>query len=101
MWWRRMVRIFAHWAALANWSTIESPYINYYPLNCSHCFEITLSMPAISPSVNTAKPPIMWLPAIVLTATFLVAITIVPWYGFMHGYSWGNWLAFVLFLGCN
>ncbi len=47
------------------------------------------------------KPPIMWLPATVLASTFIVAITLVPWYGFTHGYSWGNWLAFTLFLACN
>lgn len=49
----------------------------------------------------SSKPPIMWLPATVLTATFIVAITVVPWYGIVHGYSWGNWLAFALFLACN
>lgn len=50
---------------------------------------------------HPAKPPIMWLPAIVLTGTFLVSITVVPWYGFVHGYSAGNWLAFALILACN
>jgi len=52
-------------------------------------------------SAISAKPPIMWLPAVVLTATFIVSITVVPWYGLTHGFTWGNWLAFVLILGCN
>jgi len=47
------------------------------------------------------KPSIMWLPATVLIGTFLVSVTVVPWYGFTHGYSWGNWLAFVLLLAAN
>src|SRR6185369_10001889 len=50
---------------------------------------------------STAKPGIMWLPAVVLTGPFIVAITAVPWYGFVHGYSWGNWLAFALLLLAN
>ena len=52
-------------------------------------------------SAISAKPPIMWLPAVVLTATFIVSITVVPWYGLTHGFTWGNWLAFALILGCN
>lgn len=51
--------------------------------------------------LTTPKPPIMWLPATVLIGSFIVAITLVPWYGLTHGYSWANWLAFTLFLGCN
>lgn len=48
-----------------------------------------------------SKPPVMWLPASVLIGTFIVAVTIVPWYGAVHGYSWGNWAAFVAILACN
>jgi stearoyl-CoA desaturase (delta-9 desaturase) len=43
----------------------------------------------------------MWLPATVLIGTFVVAITAVPWYGIVHGYTWGNWLAFVALLFAN
>jgi stearoyl-CoA desaturase (delta-9 desaturase) len=50
---------------------------------------------------SNPKPDIMWLPATVLAGTFLVSITIVPWYGLTYGYSWGNWLAFVLILAAN
>ena len=58
-------------------------------------------MPTHTSTPTQPKPPIMWLPATVLTSTFVLAITAVPWYGFTHGYSWGNWLAFALFLACN
>jgi stearoyl-CoA desaturase (delta-9 desaturase) len=47
------------------------------------------------------KPPIAWLPATVLTLTFIVAITVVPWYGFTEGYSWPVLLAGLLFWGAN
>ena len=47
------------------------------------------------------KPKVMWLPATVLIGTFIVAVTIVPWYGVVHGYSLGNWLAFVALLFAN
>jgi stearoyl-CoA desaturase (Delta-9 desaturase) len=56
---------------------------------------------SVGSNYPTSKPPIMWLPATVLTVTLVVAITLVPWYGFTHGYSGGNWLAFGLFLLCN
>jgi stearoyl-CoA desaturase (delta-9 desaturase) len=52
-------------------------------------------------SEQLGKPSIMWLPATVLIGTFIVAITAVPWYGFSHGYSWGNWLAFAVILWFN
>ena len=48
-----------------------------------------------------SKPPIMWLPASVLIGTFIVAVTVVPWYGVVHGYSWGNWVAFAIILAFN
>jgi stearoyl-CoA desaturase (delta-9 desaturase) len=48
-----------------------------------------------------AKPPIAWLPAIVLMSTLLLAVTLVPWYGIVHGYSWPVVLAALLFLIAN
>jgi stearoyl-CoA desaturase (delta-9 desaturase) len=33
--------------------------------------------------------------------TFAVAVTVVPWYGFAHGYPTANWVWFVLLLGAN
>jgi stearoyl-CoA desaturase (delta-9 desaturase) len=56
---------------------------------------------APSAATPSAKPKIMWLPATVLIGTFIIAITIVPWYGVVHGYTWGNWLAFLVLLGAN
>lgn len=50
---------------------------------------------------SSPKPEIMWLPATVLIGTFLVAITVVPWYGIVHGYTAGHWLAFALILAAN
>jgi stearoyl-CoA desaturase (delta-9 desaturase) len=48
-----------------------------------------------------SKPPINWLPAVVLIATPLVALTLVPWYGITHGFTASHWLVFALVLACN
>ncbi len=45
--------------------------------------------------------PINWVTTIVFTLTPLVALTVVPWYGVVHGYSLAAWLAFVLVLGAT
>ena len=42
--------------------------------------------------------PINWLTTIVFTATPLAALTLVPWYGFSHGYSLWAWVSLVFFL---
>lgn len=42
--------------------------------------------------------PINWVTAIVMIGTFAAAIVIVPWYGFLRGYSAWAWLSFVGFL---
>jgi stearoyl-CoA desaturase (delta-9 desaturase) len=46
-------------------------------------------------------PPINWVTAILFATTFLGAITVVPWYGFTHGYSTAAWVWCVLLLGAN
>jgi stearoyl-CoA desaturase (delta-9 desaturase) len=46
-------------------------------------------------------PPINWVTTILFATTFLGAITIVPWYGFVHGYSTAAWVWCVLLLGAN
>ena len=46
-------------------------------------------------------PPINWVTTILFAATFLGAITLVPWYGFAHGYSTAAWVWCVLLLGAN
>lgn len=45
--------------------------------------------------------PINWAVSAVLGLTFIVAITIVPWYGLTHGYNGWSWLFFALFVVLN
>ncbi|HKJ17562.1 MAG TPA: fatty acid desaturase [Xanthomonadales bacterium] len=54
-----------------------------------------------APSPETESYPINWPVAAVLGLTFLAAITIVPWYGFTHGFSGWAWFFFALFLILN
>lgn len=54
-----------------------------------------------NPAPSPGKPPILWVQAILFTATLLVAITAVPWYGIVHGYSAGLISFFFLFLWAN
>jgi stearoyl-CoA desaturase (Delta-9 desaturase) len=42
-----------------------------------------------------------WTTTLMFAVTFGVAVTVVPWYGFMHGYHAAAWIWFVLFLGAN
>ena len=46
-------------------------------------------------------PPINWVTTIMFATTFLVAVTVVPWYGITHGYSTTAWVAALLFLAAN
>lgn len=45
------------------------------------------------------KPPINWTNMVLFTLTPLAAVTLVPWYGFTHGYDAFEWLTFVLMMG--
>ena len=45
--------------------------------------------------------PSNWAVTAVLGLTFLTAITVVPWYGFSHGYSAWDWTFFGIFLVLN
>ena len=45
--------------------------------------------------------PNNWAVTAVLGLTFLTAITVVPWYGFTHGYSAWDWTFFGIFLVLN
>ena len=47
------------------------------------------------------RAPINWPAAIVLSLSFLAAITVVPYWGLTHGFSAGAWVFFVLFTGAN
>lgn len=54
-----------------------------------------------STSQDRERPPYIWSVTIVLGLTFLIAVTVVPWYGIVYGYSGGAWLLFFLFLTLN
>ena len=45
--------------------------------------------------------PINWAVTVVLGLTFLAAVTIVPWYGFVYGYDRTAWLFFGVFVVLN
>lgn len=45
--------------------------------------------------------PSNWAVTTVLGLTFITAITVVPWYGFSHGYSAWDWTFFGIFLVLN
>ena len=47
------------------------------------------------------RAPTNWAVTAVLGLTFITAITVVPWYGFAHGYSIWNWAFFGIFLIAN
>ena len=47
---------------------------------------------------KTEKAEINWPVTLVLGGTFLAAITIVPWYGFVYGFSGWAWFFFAMFL---
>ena len=47
---------------------------------------------------KTEKAEINWPVTLVLGGTFLAAITIVPWYGFVYGFSGWAWFFFAIFL---
>ena len=44
---------------------------------------------------TTVKPPIRWLHLAVLGVPVLVSLTLVPWYGFTHGYDLYEWAWFL------
>jgi stearoyl-CoA desaturase (delta-9 desaturase) len=47
---------------------------------------------------KTEKAPINWPVTLVLGLTFLAAVTIVPWYGFVYGFSTSAWTIFTILL---
>jgi stearoyl-CoA desaturase (delta-9 desaturase) len=48
--------------------------------------------------VREEHAPINWVTTIIFTLTPLAALTLVPWYGFTHGYSTSAWVLFAFFL---
>ena len=53
------------------------------------------------PQKTASKPPVNWGATIMFIMTFSVAVTLVPWYGIVHGYHVAAWVCFTLFLGAN
>ena len=58
---------------------------------------------AISPPNNAerVKPALRLDVVVIFLGTTLVALTLVPWYGFTSGYSAGMWVAFAIFMFWN
>ena len=52
-------------------------------------------------TTTAAKPPINWVTTILFSVTFLVSITIVPWYGLTHGFGAAAWIGFFVLLAAN
>jgi len=47
------------------------------------------------------KPPLIWTNILIFALTGLVAVTLVPWYGFTFGFKTGSWIFFAFFLAAN
>jgi stearoyl-CoA desaturase (delta-9 desaturase) len=58
-------------------------------------------MSEISQPEQQEHNPVNWAVTAVLGLTFLVAVTLVPWYGIVHGYSGWAWLFFGIFIVLN
>jgi stearoyl-CoA desaturase (delta-9 desaturase) len=52
-------------------------------------------------SPNREAAPVNWSVTAVLGLTFLAAVTVVPWYGIVHGYNGWSWLFFAIFVVLN
>lgn len=49
-----------------------------------------------SQSKTTEQAPINWVPAILFSVTGLLALTVVPWYGFSYGYTLAAVVAYIV-----
>ena len=47
------------------------------------------------------RPPINWTVTALFSLTFLTSVTVVPWYGLVHGYSTWAWIFFGILLMLN
>jgi stearoyl-CoA desaturase (Delta-9 desaturase) len=52
-------------------------------------------------SIRWESSPRNWPATLMFVLTFAVAVTVVPWYGFTHGYRTADWVWFILLLGAN
>lgn len=58
-------------------------------------------MSEISQREEKERPAVNWSVTAVLGLTFLAAVTVVPWYGIVHGFSAWAWLFFGIFIVLN
>jgi stearoyl-CoA desaturase (delta-9 desaturase) len=55
----------------------------------------------MSATAANAKPPLNWSRVLMFALTGVVALTVVPWYGFTQGYSVAAWVWFATLLYAN
>ena len=55
----------------------------------------------MNPSPRAAAVPLIWSRILMFVITGAVAVTVVPWYGFAHGYSIAAWVWFVVLVYAN
>jgi stearoyl-CoA desaturase (delta-9 desaturase) len=52
-------------------------------------------------AIQAQSAPRNWTTTLMFAITFVVAVTVVPWYGYTHGYHVAAWVSFTLLLGAN
>ena len=52
-------------------------------------------------TVNDDRPPLVWSRVLMFALTLAVAVIVVPWYGFTHGFSVAGWVWFAVLLYAN
>jgi stearoyl-CoA desaturase (delta-9 desaturase) len=52
-------------------------------------------------AIQAQSAPRNWTTTLMFAVTFVVAVTVVPWYGYTHGYHVAAWVSFTLLLGAN
>ncbi|MDX1409908.1 MAG: fatty acid desaturase, partial [Saprospiraceae bacterium] len=62
---------------------------------------MTQEISRTAPNPDEERAPLNWTVALVLGLTFLVAVTAVPWYGLVHGYSTWAWVFFAILMVFN
>jgi stearoyl-CoA desaturase (Delta-9 desaturase) len=50
------------------------------------------------PESRSTRPRLIWTTTLMFSLTALVALTVVPWYGIVHGYGASAWVAFAVFM---
>jgi stearoyl-CoA desaturase (delta-9 desaturase) len=51
--------------------------------------------------VQSESVPLNWITTAMFALTFAVAVIVVPWYGFGHGYNAATWIWFTVLVGAN